>query len=589
MLAAGCRRPDRIAPASGRWPTRRSRRHAAVPRWPSESLDEAEGYLRYARWVPADRRRPSREVRARKAALQYWQGDFANVLPAQAEPVAAVDETNVELQLVVANAAFRAGLKDVTERRGAHVQALNEAANGYLTVLKNNTWHEDAAHNYEYVVRLRDEMAKGRRPPSAQPEQGTDLGESGAPSAATSTKGFEIYIPLEGEENRPRAASGQGQRKGTQRVIPRIVPRDDSASSRRRCCGCWRCRRRCVAALVLARRSPPRRRRGGCARARPAGARALQLRRRPGVLARRADCHRAVHRRASPSRRRASRCPHRASADIVILQDASASMYVSDVRPDRWRRSVQFLRTFAEALSWRGDRVALALFAQLAAPQVRLTKDPNSLFFFLDHLGDRSPFRLENLTTWDTNIEEGIRWGLNLIEKDEQLFGKSGNPKAFVVISDGQSWSGDVARALQTARQRDIPVFVVGIGTTVGGMIPEPANADGTRPPPKIHSALDRKSLMQIAVAGGGEYFEIGEESDRTIAFRIIDRLRRRAPEREAGGDVRGPLLALPAGGGHRPLPRRPVPPQAHRAGVAGGRRAGGGAADRQRHVDDLT
>lgn len=223
----------------------------------------------------------------------------------------------------------------------------------------------------------------------------------------------------------------------------------------------------------------------------------------------------------------------RASADIVILQDASASMYVADVRPDRWRRSVAFLRTFAEALSWRGDRVALALFAQLAAPQVRLTRDPNSLFFFLDHLGDHSPFALENLTTWDTNIEEGIRWGLNLIEKDEGLFGKSGNPKAFLVVSDGQSWTGDVARALQTAKGRKVPVFVVGIGTAVGGMIPEPLAEDGSRPPPKIHSALDRKSLLQIAVAGGGEYFEIGEESDRTIAFRIVDRLRARAADAE--------------------------------------------------------
>jgi Ca-activated chloride channel family protein len=224
----------------------------------------------------------------------------------------------------------------------------------------------------------------------------------------------------------------------------------------------------------------------------------------------------------------------RASADIVVLQDASASMYVTDVRPDRWRRSVQFLRTFAETLSWRGDRVALALFAQLAAPQVRLTKDPNSLFFFIDHLGERSPFRLENLTTWDTNIEEGIRWGLNLIEKDEQLFGASGNPKAFVVVSDGQSWSGTVATALQAARQRDIPVFVVGVGTTVGGMIPEPMRADGTRPPPVIRSALDRKSLVQIAVAGGGQYYEMGEESDRTIAFKIIDRLRQRSATAEA-------------------------------------------------------
>jgi Ca-activated chloride channel homolog len=219
----------------------------------------------------------------------------------------------------------------------------------------------------------------------------------------------------------------------------------------------------------------------------------------------------------------------RASADVVILQDASASMYVTDVRPDRWRRSVQFLRTFAETLSWKGDRVALALFAQLAAPQVRLTKDPNALFFFIDHLGDRSPFRLENATTWDTNIEEGIRWGLRLVEKDEEVFGKSGNPKAFLIISDGQSWSGTVAAALQEARARKIPVHVAGIGTTVGGMIPEPARPDGTRPPPVIRSVLDRASLVQLAVAGGGEYFEIGDEPDKVVAFRIIDRLRRRS------------------------------------------------------------
>jgi Ca-activated chloride channel family protein len=219
----------------------------------------------------------------------------------------------------------------------------------------------------------------------------------------------------------------------------------------------------------------------------------------------------------------------KASADVVILQDASASMYVSDVRPDRWRRSVQFLRTFAETLSWEGDRVALALFAQLAAPQVRLTKDPNALFFFIDHLGDHSPFRLENTTTWDTNIEEGIRWGLRLVEKDQEVFGKNGNPKAFLVISDGQAWSGTVATAIQNARAMQIPVHVVGIGTSTGGMIPEPARPDGTRPPPVVRSVLDRKSLLQIAVAGGGEYFEIGDEPDRIVAFRIVDRLRRRA------------------------------------------------------------
>ena len=57
---------------------------------------------------------------------------------------------------------------------------------------------------------------------------------------------------------------------------------------------------------------------------------------------------------------------------------------------------MQFLRTLGESLRWEDDRVALALFAHIATPQMRLTKDPNTYFFFLDHLEDESPFRLED-------------------------------------------------------------------------------------------------------------------------------------------------------------------------------------------------
>jgi Ca-activated chloride channel family protein len=274
------------------------------------------------------------------------------------------------------------------------------------------------------------------------------------------------------------------------------------------------------------------------------------------VIRRRADARRLAHARLVPVRQRfslagdlafwlaalvaASLCivalagprariaaVRTASADLVILLDGSASMYVKDVAPDRWRRSVRFLRTFAEALSWRGDRVALALFAHLASPQVRLTRDPNALFFFLDHLGDRSPFRLEDAPTWDTNIEEGIRWGLRLIEKDEELFGESGNPKAFVVVTDGQAWSGSVENSLRQARARDIPVYVVGVGTTVGGIIPQPTGP-GAVAVERIRSVLDRSSLIQLAQTGGGEYFEIGTGSDREVAFGIVERLRRK-------------------------------------------------------------
>ena len=113
----------------------------------------------------------------------------------------------------------------------------------------------------------------------------------------------------------------------------------------------------------------------------------------------------------------------RAGVDIVVLADASASMHVQDVAGGRWQRSMAFVRRLGDALSWQDDRVALAAFAHIATPQIRLTRDPNTVFFFLDHLGARPPFRLEDDTTWNTDLEQAVAWGLRILEKDEELHG----------------------------------------------------------------------------------------------------------------------------------------------------------------------
>ena len=218
-----------------------------------------------------------------------------------------------------------------------------------------------------------------------------------------------------------------------------------------------------------------------------------------------------------------------AGIDFVVLQDGSTSMRVDDVKPDRWQRATAWLRTFAETLSWSNERVALALFAYRPAPQVRLTKDPNAFFFFLDHLQSEPPFRLEDDTSWDTNIEEAVYWGIKMIDLDAEIYGPHRSAKAFVVVSDGQDWSGEVGKALELARDRDIRVYVVGVGTTAGGLIPDLPPQPYRRRPPPIHSTLDRRSLRTIAEAGGGQYFELGTERDEVIALKILSDVQQRA------------------------------------------------------------
>ena len=218
----------------------------------------------------------------------------------------------------------------------------------------------------------------------------------------------------------------------------------------------------------------------------------------------------------------------RSGVDLVVLLDGSASMHVPDVTGNRWQRSVEFLRTLGDALSWDNDRLSLTLFAHIAAPQVRLTNDPNTFFFFLDHLFEGPPFRLEDDTSWDTNIALGIEWGLRIIDKDEELGGPSDNGKLFILVTDGQAWSGTVEDSMQLTRARDIPIYVVGVGTLRGGVIPDPKRAAG-EPVPVVRSRLDRGSLTAVAAATAGRYFELDRESDETIAIQIIDAARRRA------------------------------------------------------------
>ena len=239
---------------------------------------------------------------------------------------------------------------------------------------------------------------------------------------------------------------------------------------------------------------------------------------------------------------------NRAGLDIVVLQDGSASMHVTDVPGNRWQRSMDFLRLLGDSLSWNDDRMALTVFAHIATPQIRLTNDPNTVFFFLDHLHGRPPFRLEDDTTWDTNLEQGIAWGLRLLEKDRELHGVSPNGKLFVMLSDGESWSGEVARAIEKASREHVPLHVIGVGTLAGGDLPETI-IDGVMEPSPGKSRLDRASLQRIAAAGGGQYFELDRDPDRDIANAIIDTGRRQAPMTTEEGTVEELYWRFLAGG----------------------------------------
>ena len=167
---------------------------------PDAAFETAERYFQYGSRLPWIGNGPLNDVRVRRAALRYWQQQYGTIVPRQLDPVGAIAPDNIELQLVVANAVYRAGQAGADDRQAA-LEALDAGIDAYLSVLKNATRHEDAAYNYEYLVRLRDDIDQGRRPGLPDAEEDGPLGREGdQPVQESDMSDFKIFIPVESEE-----------------------------------------------------------------------------------------------------------------------------------------------------------------------------------------------------------------------------------------------------------------------------------------------------------------------------------------------------------------------------------------------------
>ena len=187
---------------------------------PDKALETAERYFEYGSrlpWMGEPLHESLHDVQARRAALRYWQHQYGTIVPQQADPVSGVPADNIELQLVVANAVYRSG-QAIAKDRQTTLQALDAGIQAYLGVLKNSSRHEDAAYNYEYLNRLRDDLLKGRRKPGLpSPEDNPHGRVGGQPPEDPEASKLKIYIPLESEEREKAGQAGRGapvRRKG---------------------------------------------------------------------------------------------------------------------------------------------------------------------------------------------------------------------------------------------------------------------------------------------------------------------------------------------------------------------------------------
>ena len=201
------------------------------------------------------------------------------------------------------------------------------------------------------------------------------------------------------------------------------------------------------------------------------------------------------------------------SSDIVVAIDVSKSMLAQDLKPDRITRAKIVFKDLSEKL--KGQRIGLIAFAGQAYWQCPLTSDIKAFEMFLSLLDtDAVPF-------YGTNIAAPIELACESLKKVPS------NAKALVVITDGESFDGDLKQALELAKESQTKIFCVGIGTEKGEPIPTYENGQfkeylKDEKGKTVVTKLDSSTLEQIALATGGRYYNMNQNPSLSS---LIDRL----------------------------------------------------------------
>jgi Ca-activated chloride channel family protein len=201
-----------------------------------------------------------------------------------------------------------------------------------------------------------------------------------------------------------------------------------------------------------------------------------------------------------PVRGYTTRATVRRGLDIVLCIDTSRSMLAQDLQPDRLERAKREVRGLVDRL--RGDRCALIAFSGDSREVAPLTHDRATLNALLDQI---SP---DDNQRGGTDLAAAMQHALDLFD------GRTGAHEAICLLTDGEDLEGRAAELAETAQERGIRVFVVGVGTEAGGKIPV-VGADGRqgflRGPDgeEVVTRLAGTSLQAIAEATGGAYLSV--------------------------------------------------------------------------------
>lgn len=190
------------------------------------------------------------------------------------------------------------------------------------------------------------------------------------------------------------------------------------------------------------------------------------------------------------------RRPELERKDLVLVLDRSVSMRATDVSPTRFARAIAEIKAFLEEKPAEIDRVALVGFSNAAVAMSHFTRDLQSLFFYLDWLGE------DTRPNFGTDIGSALLTAYDVVERDNEP-----TSKVVLVVSDGEDEGDVLESAVNTLRTAGVTIYSIGVGGSRPVDVAVPADdGDGTAGW-SLQVTFNESTLRTVAAAGGGRYY----------------------------------------------------------------------------------
>lgn len=218
----------------------------------------------------------------------------------------------------------------------------------------------------------------------------------------------------------------------------------------------------------------------------------------------------------------AQRIPELERQDLIVMLDRSASMRAHDIKPSRFSRATLEIRNFLREKPEGIDRVGLVGFADASLILSYLTKDVDTISFYLDWI-DRDP-----QTLLGTDIGAALKSAMEVARKDDRP-----SRKVFLLVSDGEDYGEELNNQLARFRVEGYRVHCIGIGGDEAVSVPV-LQADGREAPLRdeqnviVKTKFSEATLRQIASATGGQYIRSTTGSELVPAMTAIVKGERR-------------------------------------------------------------